>query len=93
MLNLLHSCYDCRNKYRSLYGDLLIDKGNDAENMSVRHGPGKYPGLFNHWTHNTWHLTWPNPDEQSGFITFPVSPSGSVTGIVSGTFGLCSRVE
>ncbi|MDD1724455.1 MAG: serine hydrolase [Methanospirillum sp.] len=80
-------------KYTSdLYGDMLVSKGTDTGNMTVQLGPGKYPGFLSHWTNNTWHLSWSNPDEQSGFINFTASPSGFITGITSDDFGPFSRV-
>jgi len=74
-----------------LYGVLYLDKGPDAGNMTVQLGPNKYPGNLTHWTNNTWYLTWPNPDDMSGFVTFDVNPTGNVTGFKSEEFSTFFR--
>jgi hypothetical protein len=78
--------------YRSeLYGILLVNQGADAGNMTIQLGPDKYEGTITHWTNNTWYLSWPNPDDMVGFVTFGVNPSGAVTGFTSEEFGSFSR--
>lgn len=77
--------------WSSLYGILNVDAGTDAGNMTIRMGPDKYPGNLTHWTNNTWYLSFPNPDDQAGYLTFAANPSGSVTGFTSGEFGPFSR--
>jgi CubicO group peptidase (beta-lactamase class C family) len=75
-----------------LYGDMQVEQGPDAGNMTVRLGPDKYPGNLTHWTNNTWFLSWPNPDDIVGYLTFAANPSGSVTGFTSEEFGLFTRI-
>jgi CubicO group peptidase (beta-lactamase class C family) len=78
--------------YRSeLYGILLVNQGADSANMTIQLGPDKYEGTITHWTNNTWYLSWPNPDDMVGFVTFGVNPSGAVTGFTSEEFGPFSR--
>ncbi|MFH0966931.1 MAG: serine hydrolase domain-containing protein [Methanobacteriota archaeon] len=74
-----------------LYGPLLVDQGSDVGNMTVGLGPDKYMGNLTHWTNNTWYLSWPNPDDQVGYLTFAVNPSGSVTGFTSEEYGPFAR--
>ena len=59
--------------------------------MTIQLGPDKYEGTITHWTNNTWYLSWPNPDDMVGFVTFGVNPSGAVTGFTSEEFGPFSR--
>jgi CubicO group peptidase (beta-lactamase class C family) len=74
--------------YRSeLYGTLQVDQGPDAGNMTIQIGPNKYPGNLTHWTNNTWYLSFPNPDDQVGYLTFAKDPSGAVTGFASEEIG------
>ncbi len=75
-----------------LYGTLQVDEGGEEGTMIVRLGPVQYPGNLTHWTNNTWYLSWPNPDDIVGYLTFVTGPSGSVTGATSGEFGPFSRV-
>jgi len=76
-------------EYQSdLYGDLRVIPGADAGNMTVQLGPNRFPGTITHWTNDTWYLSWPNPDDMAGFVTFTTGPSGSVSGIKSDDFGL-----
>jgi CubicO group peptidase (beta-lactamase class C family) len=78
--------------YRSdLYGTMLVNEGPDAGNMTIRLGPDKYPGTLMHVTENTWYLSFPNPDDQVGYLTFTASPSGTVTGFTSEEIGPFSR--
>jgi CubicO group peptidase (beta-lactamase class C family) len=80
-------------KYRSdLYGTLQVDQSPDSGNMTIGLGPNNYPGNLTHWTNNTWYLSFPNPDDQVGYVTFKVDPSGSVTGFTSIEFGPFTRV-
>lgn len=74
--------------YRSdLYGTLRVNAGPDAGNMTIELGPNRYPGNLTHWTNNTWYLTFPNPDDQIGYLTFAANPPGSVTGFTSDEYG------
>jgi len=75
----------------SLYGALQVDEGADAGNMTIGLGPNRYPGNLTHWTNNTWYLTFPNPDDQSGYLTFTADSSGTVTGFTSDDFGPFAR--
>jgi CubicO group peptidase (beta-lactamase class C family) len=75
-----------------LYGTLQVDEGGDEGTMIVRLGPVHYPGNLTHWTNNTWYLSWPNPDDIVGYLTFVKDLSGSVTGVTSEEFGPFSRV-
>jgi hypothetical protein len=78
--------------YRSgLYGTMLVNEGMDAGNMTIRLGPGKYQGSLVHVTNNTWYLSFPNPDDQTGYLTFTENPAGAVTGFASPEFGPFSR--
>ncbi|MDD1682558.1 MAG: DUF3471 domain-containing protein, partial [Methanoregula sp.] len=74
-----------------LYGTMLVNEGKDAMNMTFQLGPGKYPGTLTHVTGNTWYFSFPNPDDQVGYITFAANPSGSVTGFTSEEIGPFSR--
>lgn len=71
----------------SLYGALQVHAGADTGNMTIGLGPNRYPGNLTHWTNNTWYLSFPNPDDQSGYLTFTADSSGKVTGLTSGDFG------
>ena len=70
---------------------MLIDQEPDAGNMTIQLGPDNYPGNLTHWTNNTWYLSFPNPDDQVGYLTFKTSPSGAVTGFDSAEIGPFSR--
>jgi len=70
-----------------LYGNMQIEEGQDAEDMTIGLGPNGYGGNLTHWTNNTWYLSFPNPDDLVGFLTFTASSSGSVEGIQSDEFG------
>ncbi|MFA5267716.1 MAG: serine hydrolase [Methanoregula sp.] len=74
-----------------LYGTMLVSEGADASNMTFRLGPDKYPGTLMHVTENTWYFSFPNPDDQVGYLTFRTGPSGPVTGFDSEEIGLFSR--
>ncbi|MDD1724456.1 MAG: hypothetical protein LUQ07_04940, partial [Methanospirillum sp.] len=81
-----------KGMYKSdLYGTMWIDQGRDAGNMTIDLGPNKYPGNLTYWINNTWYLSWPNPDDMVGFVTFTANPSGSVTGYTSEEFGPFTR--
>jgi CubicO group peptidase (beta-lactamase class C family) len=81
-------------RYRSdLYGTLELNQGSDSGNMTFGLGPNKYPGNLTHWTNNTWYLSFPNPDDQVGYLTVAANPSGSVTGFTSEEFGPFTRVS
>lgn len=75
-----------------LYGILHVNEGPDAENMTVELGPGRYQGNLTHWTGDTWYLSWPNPDDLVGFLTFTKDGAGGVAGFTSAEFGPFSRV-
>jgi hypothetical protein len=60
--------------------------------MTIGLGPNHYPGNLTHWTNTTWYLSFPNPDDQVGYITFMENPPGSVTGFTSEEFGPFTRV-
>ena len=70
-----------------LYGTMQVDQGPDAGNMTIMLGPGKYPGTLMHVTNNTWYISFPNPDDQVGYLTFAANQSGSATGFTSEEFG------
>lgn len=74
-----------------LYGKIRIEEGSDAGTMTVGFGPNGYAGNLVHWTGNTWYLSFPNPDDLVGYLTFEGGPEGLVTGIVSDEFGLFTR--
>jgi len=74
-----------------LYGMMLVSEGADAGNMTFRLGPDKYAGTLLHVTEDTWYLSFPNPDDQSGYVTFVTGPSGTVTGFTSDDFGPFTR--
>jgi CubicO group peptidase (beta-lactamase class C family) len=79
-------------QYRSdLYGSLEVHQGSDSGTMTIGLGPYHYPGNLTHWTNNTWYLSFQNPDDQVGFITFMENPPGSVTGFTSEEFGPFTR--
>jgi hypothetical protein len=74
-----------------LYGKIRIEEGSDAGTMMVGFGPNGYAGNLVHWTGNTWYLSFPNPDDLVGYLTFEGGPEGLVTGIVSDEFGPFTR--
>jgi hypothetical protein len=79
--------------YRSdLYGTMQVNQGSDTGNMTFGIGPGQYPGTLMHVTNNTWYLSFPNPDDQVGYLTFAADPRGSVTGFTSTELGPFARV-
>jgi CubicO group peptidase (beta-lactamase class C family) len=57
----------------------VIRDGND---LRIEVGPTHYPGKLQHWTDNTFLLTFPDPDDAPGLITFIISSSGNVSGFV-----------
>ncbi len=59
--------------------------------MSFGLGPDKYPGTLVHVTENTWYFSFPNPDDQVGYLRFRTGPSGAVTGFDSDEIGPFSR--
>ncbi|MFA6332890.1 MAG: serine hydrolase [Methanoregula sp.] len=75
----------------ALYGPMLVGEGADASNMTIQLGPDKYPGTLVHVTENTWYLSFPNPDDQTGYLTFTTGASGKVTGFESKEIGPFSR--
>lgn len=75
-----------------LYGVLQVNPGLDPGNMTVQLGPDKYPGNLTRWTNNTWYLSWSNPDDLAGYVTFKEELAGSVTGFISNEFGPFSRI-
>ncbi len=75
----------------ALYGTMLVNEGADAGNMTVLLGPARYPGTLVHVTGDTWYLSFPNPDDQTGYLTFTAGPSGKVTGFDSKEIGPFSR--
>lgn len=76
-----------------LYGTMIIHEGPDAANMTFELGPVKYPGTLRHYTGETWYLSFPNPDDQVGYIMFAADGSGRVTGFTSGEFGSFVRAS
>lgn len=74
-----------------LYGTMLVSESADAMNMTFQLGPDKYPGTLMHVTENTWYFSFPNPDDQVGYLTYRISPSGSVTGFTSDEIGPFTR--
>lgn len=70
-----------------LYGTMVLTAGPDAGNMTVLLGPVEYQGTLEHQTGDTWYLSWPNPDDEVGYLTFVADPSGAVTGITSDAYG------
>ncbi|MBN2735238.1 MAG: serine hydrolase [Methanomicrobiaceae archaeon] len=74
-----------------LYGTMILEEGPDTTDMAVGIGPNQYPATLTHWTDDTWYLTFPNPDDSPGFLTFITSSNGQVTGFSSPEFGPFSR--
>jgi hypothetical protein len=74
-----------------LYGTMLVSEGADAMNMTFQIGRNKYPGTLIHVTENTWYFSFPNPDDQVGYLTFKNSTSAAVTGFDSKEIGPFSR--
>ena len=74
-----------------LYGTMQVDQGPDAGNMTIMLGPDRYPGTLMHVTNNTWYLSFPNPDDQVGYLTFEANQSESATGFTSEAFGPFAR--
>ncbi len=80
--------------YRSdLYGTMQVSEGADAENLSVRLGPNGYEGSLRHMTNDTWYLSFPNPDDQVGYMTFAAGSTGAVAGLASEEFGPFARAQ
>ena len=78
--------------YKSdLYGSMKLSPGTTPGTMTIGLGPNKYPGNLTHWTNNTWLVSWPNPDDMVGYLTFKANSSGSVTGLTSEEFGPFTR--
>ncbi|HOJ95561.1 MAG TPA: hypothetical protein PK024_01790 [Methanospirillum sp.] len=73
------------------YGTIQIGQGPDTEHMTMGLGPNRYQGNLVHWTDNTWYLSFPNPDDLVGYLTFIADESGTVTGIESNEFGPFTR--
>ncbi|MDP3563151.1 MAG: hypothetical protein Q8R70_01535, partial [Methanoregula sp.] len=79
--------------YRNnLYGTMVVSEGADAANMSFGLGPNKDPGTLMHVTGNTWYFSFPNPDDQVGYLTYKTSAQGAVTGFDSEEIGPFLRV-
>ncbi|QSZ68211.1 serine hydrolase [Methanofollis aquaemaris] len=74
-----------------LYGTMILTAGPDADTMTVLLGPAEYPGTLEHQTGDTWYLSWPNPDDAVGYLTFAANPSGTVTGFTSDDYGPFAR--
>jgi CubicO group peptidase (beta-lactamase class C family) len=74
-----------------LYGTMLLNEGADAANMTIQLGPSRYPGTLVHVTGDTWYLSFPNPDDQTGYLVFSAGPSGKVTGFDSKEIGPFTR--
>ncbi len=74
-----------------LYGTMQVNEGPDAGKMTIELGPVKYPGTLLHVTNNIWYLSFPNPDNQVGYLTFEADQSGSVRGCLSKEFGIFVR--
>lgn len=66
------------NYTSKVYGQLSVFK-NDSS-LGVEVGPSRYKGLLQHWSDNTFLLTFPDPDDAPGLITFVIGPSGNITG-------------
>ncbi len=80
--------------YRNdLYGTMLVSEGADAMNMTFQIGLNKYPGTLMHVTENTWYFSFPNPDDQVGYLTFRNSSVTAVTGFDSKEIGPFSRTQ
>ena len=79
--------------YRNdLYGTMLVSEAGDTMNMTFQLGPDRYPGTLMHVTNNTWYFSFPNPDDQVGYLTFTASTSGALTGFDSKEIGPFKRV-
>jgi CubicO group peptidase (beta-lactamase class C family) len=52
----------------------------NESNLTIEAGPVRYPGKLQHWSDNTFLLTFPDPDDPSGLINFAIGPSGNITG-------------
>jgi CubicO group peptidase (beta-lactamase class C family) len=78
--------------YRNeLYGTMLVSEGADPMNMTFQLGPDKYPGTLMQVTGDTWYFSFPNPDDQVGYLTYRTGPSGAVTGFDSEEIGVFLR--
>lgn len=76
----------------NLYGTMLVNEGPDAGNMTIRLGPSGYPGTLMHVTADTWYLSFPNPDDQVGYLTFARASSGKISGFTSDEIGPFMRI-
>lgn len=66
------------NYTSKVYGPSSVIYSGNA--LKVKVGPNGYPGKLRHWSSNTFLLTFPDPDDAPGLITFIIGPSGNVTG-------------
>jgi CubicO group peptidase (beta-lactamase class C family) len=51
---------------------------HDGQALRVEIGPNHYPGTLQHWSDNTFLLTFRDTDDAPGLITFVIGPSGDV---------------
>lgn len=66
---------------------MQVREESDTIHMAIELGPNRYPGNLTHWNGNTWYLSFPNPDDQVGYITFEADNSGFVDSFTSEEFG------
>lgn len=76
-----------------LYGPMQVQEGADAANMTILLGPSKYAGTLLHISGDTWYLSFPNPDDQTGYLTFTTDTAGTVTGFTSDEIGPFTRAR
>jgi CubicO group peptidase (beta-lactamase class C family) len=66
------------NYLSNVYG--IFSVAQNGGNLTVEAGPDRYPGKLQHWSDNTFLLTFPDPDDPSGLINFAIGPTGNITG-------------
>jgi hypothetical protein len=53
---------------------------HDGSALRVEIGPNRYAGTLQHWSDNTFLLTFRDPDDAPGLIHFVISPSADIVG-------------
>jgi len=59
-----------------LYGDAVVSLKNGEISLNIV-GLG-WVGTLNHWQYETFRATWRAPERDKSFVTFTLSPKGSV---------------
>lgn len=73
-----------------LYGRFVVSAA--ADRLDIAAGPSRYPGTLNHFSRDTFNLTWPLVDYGSQPVTFTIGPDGTATEFTTLTLGNFKRV-